>query len=231
MLIGGLQKLTLIDYPGKVACIVFTIGCNFRCPYCHNRELVQPKAYPQPISEKEIFDFLSKRQGFLEGVEITGGEPTLHSDLPQFIEKIKKLGYLVKLDTNGSNPRMLKELIDKKLIDYDSTDIKGPIERYHKIVRSKIKIKDIQQSINILKEGRVDYEFRSTVVPGILDKNDFEKMGKWIKGAKRYFIQQFRPKNTLDKSYEKIKPYPPEKLYEFAEIMKKYVKEVKIRGI
>ena len=155
MIIGGLQKTTLIDYPGKIACTVFLSVCNFRCPWCYSGELVLPeKILKQPrISEKEFFNFLRERKGLLEGVVICGGEPTVNKDLPQFIEKIKRMGYFIKLDTNGSNPKMLKDLIDTKLIDYVAMDIKAPIdsEIYKKILREGVKLDDIKESIEILK--------------------------------------------------------------------------------
>jgi len=216
MQIGGLQKTTLIDYPGKIAATVFLIGCNFRCPWCYSAELVLPeKIKTQPrVSQKEFFQFLKKRKGLLEGVVICGGEPTINKDLPQFIRKIKKLGYLVKLDTNGSNSKMLKELIDKKLIDYVAMDAKAPKEKYIKMVGKKINVENIEKSIKILKENKVDNEFRTTVVPTLLDKNDILKIAHWIKPAKKYFLQNFRPEKTIDPSFERIKPYPQEYLLE-----------------
>lgn len=253
MKIAGLQKTTLIDYPEKITAIIFTMACNFRCPYCHNKELVEPKSLPtgeagkiKLIPEKEIFKFLEKRKGILDGVVITGGEPTLYKDLLEFIKKIKKLGYLVKIDTNGSNPQMLKNLIDNKLVDYIAMDIKGPLDKYEKIVRARVNKDNIAKSVEIIKNisanqysnqrksvrrYATDYEFRTTVVPGLLDKKDFEKVGEWLKNAKKYYLQQFRNTSTLVKSYEKVKPYSTDKLLEFYQVMKKYVKEVSIRGL
>ncbi len=209
MTIGGLQKLTLIDYPGKLAATVFFLGCNFRCPWCYSSELVLPEKIKeqQKISEKELFSFLKERQGLLDGVVICGGEPTIQKDLPQFIKRIKNLGFSVKLDTNGSNPKMLKRLIREKLIDYVAMDIKLPKEKYSKIL--KVKVDDIEKSIKILKENRVDYEFRTTVVPGILDKKDILEITKWIGGPSiKYYIQNFRAEKTIDPKFEKVKPYP-----------------------
>jgi len=217
--ISGEQKTTLIDYPGRVAATVFLSGCNFRCPWCYSPELVLPeKIKKQPkISEEGFFKFLKERKGLLDGVVICGGEPTINNNLPDFIKKIKKLGYLIKLDTNGSNPRMLKNLIDKKLIDYVAMDVKLPKERYCEIAgmldcQDNEILKNIEKSINILKEGMVDYEFRTTVVPTIHKKEDIIKIAKWIRGAKRYYLQNFRPEKTIDKKFEKIKPYPQEYL-------------------
>ncbi len=225
MIIGGLQKTTLIDYPGKLACTVFLAGCNFRCPWCYSSELVLPlKIVKQPrISEKEFFDFLRERKGLLEGVVICGGEPTVNKDLPQFLQKIKNLGYLVKLDTNGSNPEMLKNLINAKLINYVAMDIKAPINHkiYQEIMGEGIFFEDIKKSVEILKRGDVDFEFRTTAVPGINEKKDFLEIAKWIGGRPggypvKYYLQNFRPEKTIDPKFEKVKPYPDVWLREVA---------------
>ena len=231
MQIGGLQKITLIDYPGRIAATVFLIGCDFKCPWCYSSELVLPeKIKKQPkISEKEFFKFLKERKALLEGATICGGEPSINKDLPQFCKKIKKAGYLVKLDTNGSNPKMLKKLIDEKLIDYVAMDIKLPREKYQKILGRKIKIEDIEKSVKILKEGKVDYEFRTTVVPTILTKEDILKIAKWISGAKRYYLQNFRPEKTIDPKFEKIKPYPQEYLLEIQKAISPFFEVCQVR--
>ncbi|MDD5606472.1 MAG: anaerobic ribonucleoside-triphosphate reductase activating protein [Candidatus Pacebacteria bacterium] len=199
MKIGGLQKITLIDYPQKLSAIIFTSTCPFRCFFCYNPELVLPekiKDHPL-ISEKEIFDFLKQRKGLLQGVVITGGEPLMHKDIDLFIRKIKKLGYSIKLDTNGFNPGLLKKLINEKLIDYVAMDIKAPPEKYDKITCVKTNIKNIQKSIDILKSSCIDYEFRTTLIPGFLDKKDILKIARWIKGAKKYYLQNFKPGKTI----------------------------------
>jgi len=216
MEIGGLQKLTLIDYPGKLACTVFLIGCNFRCPWCYSSELVLPeKIKKQPkIPEKDFFNFLKERKRLLEGAVLCGGEPTIHKDLPGFIKKIKKLGYLVKIDTNGSNPKMLKDLISNNLIDYVAMDIKAPKENYEKAAGKKININNIEKSIKILKEAGIDYEFRTTVVSSIHTKDDILKITRWIGPAKKYYLQNFRAEKTIDPEFEKIKPYPQEYMTE-----------------
>jgi len=200
MLIGGLQKVTLIDYPGKIAATVFTIGCNFRCPFCYSSELVLPeKIKNQPkISEADFFNFLRERKELLEGIVICGGEPTIHKDLPQFCKKIKKLDYLLKLDTNGSSPEMLKKLIDEKLLDCIAMDIKAPREKYELYSGTKTDLSKIEDSINFLRQGRVNYEFRTTVAPG-LKKKDIEKIADWIKPAKRYFLQEFNRQKEVIK--------------------------------
>lgn len=198
MEIGGLQKTTLIDYPGKIACTVFTIGCNFRCPFCYATELVLPeKIKEQPrVSEKDFFEFLASKEKLLDGVCICGGEPTIHKDLPQFCQKIKELGFLVKLDTNGSNPELIKNLIDKKLVDYIAMDIKAPKEKYEIYVNAKIDLSVIEKSINLLKENKVDYEFRTTVAPG-LKKEDIVNIAQWIGPAKKYFLQEINQQKAI----------------------------------
>lgn len=231
MLIGGLQRTTLIDYPGKIATTVFLSGCNFRCPWCYSPELVLPeKIQLQPkISKKEFFNFLKERKGLLEGIVLCGGEPTINKDLPKFCKKIKKMGYLVKLDTNGSNPEMLKKLIDGKSVDYVAMDIKGPKEKHNEFIGIKVDIKKIQESIDILKEGKVDYEFRSTIVPSLHIKEDVIEMAKWIRGARRYFLQNFRPEKTIDPKFEKIKPYPQEFLLEIQKAVSPFFEVCQVR--
>lgn len=231
MEIGGLQKLTLIDYPGRLAATVFIIGCDFRCPFCYSPELVLPeKIKNQPrILEKDFFDFLKERKGLLEGVVICGGEPTIHQKLPDFCKKIKKLEYLIKLDTNGSNPEMLKKLINKKLIDYVAMDIKAPKAKYSEAAGVKVNIKKIEESIDILKEGKIDYEFRSTVVPTILEKEDILKIAQWIGPAKKYYLQNFRPEKTINPKFEKIKPYPQEYLLEIQKVISPFFEICQVR--
>jgi len=236
MQICGLQKVTLIDFPGRIAATVFLCGCNLRCPWCYTKELVLPKMVKlQPkISEKSFFNFLKTRQGLLAGIVICGGEPTIHKDLPNFVKKIKELGYLIKLDTNGSNPEMLKKLIrggtksiakrdplssltsfpqsGSSLIDYVAMDVKLPKERYQKILG--IDAKKIEKSIKILKNSGINHEFRTTVVPTILDKEDIVKIAKWLSPAKKYYLQNFRPEKTIDPKFEKLRPYPDEDISE-----------------
>lgn len=229
--IGGLEKSTLIDYPGRVAATIFLIGCNFRCPFCYSAELVLPeKIKEQPrISKKELFDFLKERKGLLEGVVICGGEPTINKDLPDFIKKIKELGYLVKLDTNGSNPEMLKELINERLIDYIALDIKVPREKYSTAAGVKVDIKKIEKSIEILKKGKVDYEFRITVVPTIHTKDDIIKIAKWLGFGKKFYLQNFRPEKTIDPKFEKIKPYSKKYLLEIKKEISSFFETCEVR--
>lgn len=218
MKIGGLQKLSLIDYPGKLACTVFCLGCDFRCPFCYNSELVLPsKIKNQPkISEKEFFKFLKEKRELLEGVCITGGEPTIHKDLPDFIKKIKKLGYLVKLDTNGSNPEMFEELIVKKLIDYAAVDIKTSFEsgKYNKAAGVKVDLNKIKKTLALIRKSGIDYELRTTIVPTIHTKEDIVKIVREIHWAKKYYLQSFKPDKTVNPKFKKIKPYPREYILE-----------------
>jgi len=186
--ISGLQKTTLLDFPGKVACTVFLAGCNLRCPFCHNAALVT--SVPEfTMDEKEFFAFLRKRQGILDGVCITGGEPTLRPDLPDFIAKIKALGYAVKLDTNGTNPQMLRALLPE--LDYVAMDIKASPERYTAICGGIDLLCAVKESVRILTEGRTDYEFRTTCVHPFHDPEDMASIGRWLSGAKQYYLQSF----------------------------------------
>lgn len=227
MLICGLQKNTLIDYPGHVACTVFLCKCNLRCPWCYSRELVLPEEIEhQPkISEDEFFGFLKERKGLLEGVVICGGEPTVHQDLSDFIRKIKEMGFLIKLDTNGSNPQMLKKLI--KEVDYVAMDVKVPKERYKEVLG--VDAKNIDESINILKNSGVDHEFRTTVVPTILEKEDIINIAKWLSPAKKYYLQNFRPEKTVDPEFEKIKSYSDEYLLEIQKAVSSYFEVCEVR--
>lgn len=229
MLIGGFQKFSLIDYPEKICAIVFTQGCNFRCGYCHNPELVKPEKFETPISEKDFFSFLKKRQEKLEAVTITGGEPTMQKDLIQFIKKIKSMGYLVKLDSNGSNPEVLENIFKLKIIDYIAMDTKAPLEKYFKIINTDIDIKNIEKSIKLIMNSKIDYEFRTTVVKDQLFLDDFEKMGKLIKGAKLYVLQKFIPTKTNDLKFLKKQTYSDEEFEDIKKIMQKYVQKCIIR--
>ncbi len=234
MIIAGLQRTTLIDYPNKLACVVFLAGCNFRCPWCYSSELVLPlKIVKQPrISEKDFLDFLRERQGLLEGVVICGGEPTINKELPQFIEKIKNLGYSVKLDTNGSNPEMLKNLIKAELIDYVAMDIKIAPDSsiYKNLMAEEIKIDDIRKSVDFLKSGILDFEFRTTVVNTVHTKEDFAEIAKWIGGPNvKYYLQNFRPEKTIDPEFEKIKPFKTEFLIQIAKEISPHFKDCQVR--
>lgn len=224
MKIGGLQKLTLIDYPETLACTVFLSGCNFRCPWCYSPELVLPQfiANQPEIKEKEFFGFLKTKKGLLDGVVICGGEPTIHDDLPLFCSGIKNIGYKVKLDTNGSSPEMLEKLFKLKLLDYVAMDIKSPKEKYTRAVGFEgatgyYLVDKIEKSIALLKNGLVDYEFRTTVVPGVHTQEDIVKIAHWIRPAKRYFLQNFRPEKTIDPMFEEKAPFDEKEMFQIKE--------------
>ncbi|HID20305.1 MAG TPA: anaerobic ribonucleoside-triphosphate reductase activating protein [Methanophagales archaeon] len=229
MLIGGFQRFSLIDYPGKICAIVFTQGCNFRCPYCHNPELVDPKHFSHSIPEEDIFAFLESRRGKLDAVEITGGEPTLQPDLIEFIRKIKALNYLVKLDTNGSNPEIIRALIELKIVDYLAMDVKAPLARYPEITNSNIDPAKINQSIELIKHSGLDYEFRTTVVKSQLGKTDILEIGKQIRDSKRYVLQKFVPVKVLDQNYLDDVIYTETDLECLRNAVKSYVAECVVR--
>ena len=233
MLIGGLQKLTLIDYPGEMAATVFTVGCNFSCGFCHNPELVDAqkiKIQPQ-IKEEDFFDFLKSRIGILDGVCITGGEPTLQPDLEKFCTKIKDLGFDVKLDTNGSRPDVLKNLIKKDVLDYIAMDIKAPLikEKYEMVVGVKVDIDKIKESIEIIKNSGLRYEFRTTILPALHEKEDILEIAQSLSPADLYCLQQFRGGKVLDTGLEKEKPYLKEEIEEIHKDISKYFKKCIIR--
>lgn len=196
-----MQRFSLIDYPGKICAIVFTQGCNFRCPYCHNPELVNPEEFSESIAHDEIFSFLKKRMGKIDAVSITGGEPMLQKDLVQFIRKVKNLGYLVKIDTNGSMPEVLSELIGQRLLDWIAMDVKAPLDKYKEITRTSVNTGSIEKSIHLIMNSGIDYEFRTTVVKSLLNEDDIEKIGTLIKGADRYVLQKFVPSKTLNPKF------------------------------
>lgn len=191
MRIGALQKTTLIDYPGKISALVFTQGCNFRCPYCHNPELVEPRLFTPPMPEEEILAFLAKRRGLLDALVITGGEPLLHPDIKDFLRRVKTMGYLVKLDTNGSQPALLGEILAGELVDYIAMDIKGSLEKYPTITGSPVDIEAIRASIALIRQAGFPYEFRTTLVRSLLAPDDILSIGRLIEGASRYVLQRF----------------------------------------
>lgn len=229
--IKGFVPTSMVDWPGKIASVIFLPGCNFRCGFCHNPELVSGYENIDSINQEDIIDYLKQKKNWIDGVCITGGEPTLHRDLPEFIKLLKDIGFQVKLDTNGTNPQMLCDLIEDNLLDYVAMDIKTCKDKYYSIVNVHFDINKIQKSIDFLKQGKVDYEFRTTVAPGLIGEEDIKKIGKWLSGSKRYFIQQFRPVNTLDHKFLDKKPYTPRELKKLAEIVKPYVRECKVRGV
>ena len=200
MNIAGVQKVTLLDYPGKVACEIFTQGCNFECPFCQNSSLI-PITNTGEFSEEEIFEYLNLRKNILDGVVITGGEPTVQKDLKGFIKKIKDLGLLVKLDTNGGNPKVLQELIDEKLVDYVAMDIKNIFNKYNITAGKKINLDNIKKSIEILKASKIDYEFRTTIIKEMHSLDDIISICKLVGNAK-YYLQNFEDsENVIDHSF------------------------------
>ncbi len=227
MLIGGFQKFSLIDYPGEISAIVFGSGCNFRCPYCHNPELVNMTS--PVIPEEKILSFLKQRTGKLTAVSITGGEPTIQKDLPKFIAEIKKIGFLVKLDTNGGNPDMLEKLIEDRLIDYAAVDIKTPLNRYNELVGGDCSML-VEKSIKIIISSAVNYEFRTTVVKSLLSEDDILKIGKTISGAAIWYLQRFVPTKTLDPLFINENSYQESELKRIAvELEKNYVHKCTVR--
>lgn len=229
--IKGYLPSSLLDYSGKIVSVVFLSGCNFHCPYCFNVEIVNNSKKLKRIEPEEIFNHLESRKKWLDGVCITGGEPTLHKGLFEFISKIKQMGFLVKLDTNGTNPEILKRLVDEKLVDYIAMDIKAPLKKYGEAVGREVDLEKIQESVDLIRNSGVEYEFRTTVVPKFFDEKDALAIGDWLKGSKKYFLQQFRAEKTLDKEFQKEMPYSHERLHEFAEILKPFFDKVEVRGI
>ncbi len=227
MRISGLQKLTLLDYPEKVACTVFTFGCNFRCPFCHNAGLVVGEQ-PDEIKEDDFFAYLDKRKGVLDGVAITGGEPTLQKDLIPFIKRIKGKGLAVKLDTNGARPEVIKDILDQGIVDYFAMDVKNGPKKYAATAGVDIDLNKIKESIALLIERAPDYEFRTTVVKGFHEKGDFEEIGKMIAGAKKYFLQKFTDSGAILGTG--VGPCSEEEMESFLKEAQKYVPEAKIRG-
>lgn len=228
MKIFGLEKLSMVDFEGHLCCTVFTAGCNFRCPYCHNSDLVEGKNLQQ-ISEEDFFAFLLKRKGLLDAVCISGGEPTLQPDLTQFIKKIKALGFLVKLDSNGTAPNVLKELVSQNLLDYVAMDIKNSRESYLRTAgNGSFNLDKIEESVNFLKEGKVAYEFRTTLVKGHHSDKEMEQIAIWLKGADKIYLQCFVDSgNCLTSGLEKLDKTDAER---FKDILSKSINQVYLRG-
>lgn len=229
MIISGIQKTTFIDYPGKIATTIFLAGCNFRCPFCHNRNLVLNEKWLQKISPEEVLGYLKSRRKYLEGVCVTGGEPLIYNDIVSFIAAIKKLELAVKLDTNGTNPRLLKELYDQKLIDYVAFDIKASLEKYNEVSGVNVDALKIKESIKMVMEREVAYEFRSTILPRFHPQAEIEKMSRLIKGARLYYLQNFVPRNTLDETFLNEPSYTPEEMETLASVAGRYVEKCRVR--
>lgn len=231
MLISGLQKLTLLDYPGRVACTVFTGGCNFRCPFCHNASLVLPEQMVQDTNEEEVLSFLKKRVGVLDGVAVTGGEPLLHKDIGAFLAKVKALGYSIKLDTNGSFPELLMELVREGLVDRVAMDIKNSPELYaHTVGLDKLDMAPIERSKEFLLTGTVDYEFRTTVVKGLHTQESLRGAAEWIKGAKEYYLQQFKDSGNV-LNIAGLDAFNEKEMHALTEGLRDLVPSVQVRGV
>lgn len=226
----GMQKMTLLDYPGYVACTLFTGGCNFRCPFCHNALLVLDLDENYTIPEEEVLAFLKKRQGLLDGVCVTGGEPLINKDIGDFLSKVKELGFKIKLDTNGTNPALLKELVSQNLVDYVAVDIKNSPEKYAETVGLKsFDMSTINETVNFLMNGSVDYEFRTTVTKQFHTEKSMEEAARFIRGAKRYFLQNFVDSGNLIGSG--ITGQSKEEMEKLLAVVKKYVPDSCLRGI
>ena len=230
MIINGIQKLTLLDFPGKTACTLFAGGCNFRCPFCHNASLVVRAGEQPVVAEKDIFAFLKKRSGLLDGVCVTGGEPTIQRDLPDFLRKLRDMGYAVKLDTNGYRPQVLKAIIDQGLCDYVAMDIKSSPERYPAVAGvPELDVDRIKESAAVLMEGRVPFEFRTTVVEELHQPEDFVPVGEWLAGAPQYFVQCF--KDSGDVIGSGFSAPSMEKLNKIIEILREKIPAAQLRGV
>jgi pyruvate formate lyase activating enzyme len=229
MMIHGLQKMTLLDFPGRVACTVFLGGCDFRCPFCHNFELADGSA-KSVMDEDELLAFLQKRRGLLDGVAFTGGEPCLHPGLPALMRRIRALGFAVKLDTNGAHPDCLEAILEEGLADYVAMDIKNSPEKYARTAGvDELDLTPIRRSVDLLMAGRVDYEFRTTVVDELHEASDFEAIGVWIAGARRFFMQPFTDRDTVP--FEGLHAPSKDKMREWLAIMARYVPESWLRGV
>ncbi|MEM2971106.1 MAG: anaerobic ribonucleoside-triphosphate reductase activating protein [Candidatus Bathyarchaeia archaeon] len=224
MKFSGIRKTSLIDYPEKIASVLFTPGCNMRCPYCYNwRIVVDPK--PPFLQEEKAIGILESRRKYVDAVVVTGGEPTIHRETPKFLKKLKERGFAVKLDTNGLNPQILEECLPH--VDYVALDVKTSLEKY-----ALLGVKDatpLLHTIEILKTGKVEHEFRTTIVPNIVNEEDIQKIGEMIKGAKTYALQQFVSGDTLNKEFKTARPYTPEAIEKFAETLKNYVDKITLR--
>ena len=233
MKISGLQKMTLLDYPGKVACTAFLAGCNFRCPFCHNSELLDGTA-EAVMNREEFLQFLNKRRGLLDAVCISGGEPTLQPELPQLLEQIKAMGFSVKLDTNGSRPKILKELVSRGLVDYVAMDIKNSPACYVQTAGVEVSLEQLEESIRFLADGAVDYEFRTTVARQLHDRISVEEMGKWVsrltenKKVRRWFVQPFVDRDTV--MFSGLCPPSSEEMSGFVTVLREFSEESSVRG-
>lgn len=234
MRLSAIQRFTMLDYPDKVACIAFTPGCNMRCGFCHNPEFVLPEKIRELqndfISEQTFFNFLDKRKGLLEGVVVSGGEPTIWRDLPEFFRKIKAKGFLAKLDTNGNHPSMLRKLLEEKLVDYVAMDVKASLVEYPKLVGGGVKAENIRESVELLKAAGIPYEFRTTLIPEVHTEAVLKDMEQLLVGAERYYLQTFRPGHTLNPLFATYHPFSLGEMEALVRRFSAVAKEVGIRG-
>ena len=233
MKIAGFIRTTMLDWDGMVACTIYLAGCDFRCPYCHNKSIVVDADDAEEMDEERIFNFIQENSDFLDGVVISGGEPTLNSDLPVLIRRLRGMGMKIKLDTNGYHPDVLEDLIGAGYIDKVAMDIKAPLtrERYSAVAGTDINPDILRRSIRIIMESGIDYEFRTTCSPILIKPEDIDEIGKEIQGARNYNIQQFRPKICLDERLEVIDPYKESVILQMAETARKYARNVRVRGL
>jgi pyruvate formate lyase activating enzyme len=227
--IVGIERLSLRDYPGKICANLIIPGCNFRCPYCSEGELIFGFIPMPKISEDKVIAFLHPRLGFLDGVCLTGGEPTVHTELPTFLERLKSIGSLVKLDTNGSHPRRLAHVLGRRLVDYIAMDVKFPLNKYQETVGYGITPGELLDSIQLIRRSGVDYEFRTTVVPGLVDEGDLLEIANTLRGSKRYVLQGFKPGSSLSKACAATEPYSAEVMRRFRDLVAPFVGEAKLR--
>ena len=231
MQLKGWVRTSLIEYPGHIATVLFVGGCNFRCPPCHNADLVQRPAEMPDLGIGEVWDFLSRRVGLVDGVVVTGGEPTLQSGLIPFLRRVRERGFDVKLDTNGYRPDVLAALLDEGLVNYVAMDVKAPPTKYPLLAgRADVDVARVERSVDLLRSSGLPHEFRTTVVPGLLDEADVEEIARWIAGAERYVLQQFRPRRTLDPALETVIPYPVDVLRAMVERVGRWVAQATVRG-
>ncbi|NYZ75611.1 anaerobic ribonucleoside-triphosphate reductase activating protein [Candidatus Micrarchaeota archaeon] len=226
---GGIQKTSLIDYPAKIAVVLFTKGCNYACSYCHNPHLAAPDEKTPTVTEEEALEALRKRRKYADALVVTGGEPTLQKDLPAFLRKARGLGYLIKLDTNGSNPLFLSQLLKEGLLDYVALDLKAAPEDYPLLTKSKTDAESVRKSAEAIKKSGVDYEFRTTVVPGLHEARKIKSMSEWVDGGKRLFLQRFRPGYCLDPKWNNKNEPTDAEMKAALEAAKPFFKEAKIR--
>lgn len=229
--IKGIEKFASKDFPGRISSTVFLAGCNFRCPFCHNADLVLRPETIQTIDLNFFLSYLDSRKGWLDGLCLSGGEPLLHEEVEVLARVIKDRGYQLKIDTNGSFPERLEDLISQGLVDAVAMDIKGPLERYPEIVRARVETEKIIRSVEIIRHSGLEYTFRTTVVPGLITGEDLLKIGEWLSGAQLFQLQQFVPNNTLDPAFLRVEPYPASNLKQWQEKLKSYFAEVIIEGI